>query len=64
MATTHSAAEAAMAASTWVTTYGSDLLPFEALRRGQADGDRRVEVAAGDVTDRVGHGQDRQSERQ
>jgi hypothetical protein len=33
-----------------------DVLPLEALADGQADGDGRVEVPAGDVTHPVGHG--------
>ena len=39
-----------------------DVLSRKASARPQPDGDRRIEVTAADVADRVGHGQNRQSE--
>ena len=43
---------------------GHQLGGLEPPARPQADRDRRIEMAARDVADRIGHGQDRQAERQ
>jgi hypothetical protein len=44
------------------TPVGKDVGRGEAAARPQADRDRRVEVAAGNVPDRVGHGEHAQAE--
>ena len=44
-----------MAATTWVTTYGSTSAHRNRRAERQPDGDRGVEVAAADVPDGVGH---------
>jgi hypothetical protein len=41
---------------------GGHVLPLEALADGEADGDGRVEVGAGDVADGIRHRQDREAE--
>ena len=43
---------------------GQDLASRKASARGEADRDGGIEMAAGDVADRIGHGHDAQAERQ
>ena len=59
---TNRASPASEAAGDLGDDVGGDVLPLEALRDGDTDGDGRVEVGARDVADRVGHRHDGEAE--
>ena len=63
-AMTHRVAEASGRADELHADVGGDVLPLEALDRGQGDADGRVEVPAGDVADAVDHDQHGEAEGQ
>ena len=46
------------------TDVGGEFAGWETTSDGEADGDRGVDVSAGNVTDGVGHGQQRQTKHQ
>ena len=53
---------ATTAPTTWDDDVGQESCCREAPARRQPDGDRRVQVAAGDVADGIGHGEHGQAE--